>query len=130
MHGKSEFSKIQGSVCNILLDATNICNILPKLNVSNELIVVKLKRNLKYRVHVYSELILPHIVHQELTYLKSCNKFYENISITKCLSSVDIIKFSCFVEIREQFDSVAEKPISDGKEMTEYKIDTSKIEFD
>ena len=127
---KSEFSKIKGGVCNILIDATNTCNILPKLTVSSELIVVKLKLDLKYRVHVYSERILPHIVHQKLTYLKSYNKFYENVSITKCLSSVVIIKFSCFVEIQEQFESVVEKPISDGKEVTGNKIDTCKIEFD
>ena len=92
--------------------------------------MVKLKLDLKYRVHVYSELILPHIVHHELTYLKSCNKFYENISITKYLSSVVIIKFSCFVKIQEQFESVAEKPISDGKEVTENETDKCKIEFD
>ena len=53
MHGKGEFSKIKGSICNIPVEAANICNILPRPAVSNGLIVVKLKRDLKYRGHVY-----------------------------------------------------------------------------
>ena len=43
MHGKGEFSKIKGSICNIPVEAVNICNILPRSGVSNRLIVVKLK---------------------------------------------------------------------------------------
>ena len=30
MHGKGEFAKIKGSICNILIEAVNICNILTK----------------------------------------------------------------------------------------------------
>ena len=41
MHKKEEFSKIQRSSCNIPIEATNICNILPKPAVSNRLIEVK-----------------------------------------------------------------------------------------
>ena len=101
MHGKSEFSKIKGGVCNIFKEAANICNILPSLAVPSGLIVVKIKRDLKYRVHVYSELVRPHILYYELTYLKSYNKFYQSISITKCLSSEDMIKFSHLLKFKD-----------------------------
>ena len=40
MHGKSEFSKIKGSICNIPIEAANSCNVLSKPAVSNGLIVV------------------------------------------------------------------------------------------
>ena len=100
MNGKSKFCKIKGRVCNILTDAANIWNILPRLAVCNELIVLKLKRDLKYRIHVYSELVCPHIVHQELTYLKSYDNFFENLSITKCFLSVDMIKFSDLLKFK------------------------------
>ena len=30
MHGKDEFSKIKGSVCNVSIETTNTCNILLK----------------------------------------------------------------------------------------------------
>ena len=100
-HGKVDFSKIKGSVCNIPMEVENICNILPRLVVSSGLIVVKLKRDLKYGVHVYSELVRPHIVYQELTYLKSYNKFYENTSITKCLSTEHMIKFFHLLKFKD-----------------------------
>ena len=54
MHGKGEFYKNKGSICNITFAIfANISNMLPRPAVSRELIVVKLKRDLKYRGHVY-----------------------------------------------------------------------------
>ena len=47
MHGKGEFSKIKGKVCSIPIEASNICNILPRSTVLNGLIVAKLKWDLK-----------------------------------------------------------------------------------
>ena len=35
MHGKVEFAKFKGSVCNISIEATNICHILPRPADSN-----------------------------------------------------------------------------------------------
>ena len=53
MHGKGEFAKIKCSICNIPIETANICNILPRPSYSNGLIVVTLKRDLKYRGYVY-----------------------------------------------------------------------------
>ena len=79
MHEKCKLSKIKGSICNIPIKAANICSILPRPTFSNGLIVVTLKRDLKYKRHVYFEPATPHTVYQALTYLKSYNKFYEDI---------------------------------------------------
>ena len=38
---KGNFAKIKGSLCNIPIEAANICNILSRPADSNELIVVK-----------------------------------------------------------------------------------------
>ena len=35
MHGKGEFFKIKGNLCNISIETTNICNIVPWPAVSN-----------------------------------------------------------------------------------------------
>ena len=35
MHGKVEFAKFKGSVCNISIEATIICHILPRPADSN-----------------------------------------------------------------------------------------------
>ena len=37
MHGKREFAKIKCSICNILNETANICNILPRPADSNVL---------------------------------------------------------------------------------------------
>ena len=108
MHGKDEFSKIKGSICNVPIETANVCNILPRPGVSNELVLVyDLKRNviLKYRGHVYFEPVYPHIIYQDLTYLKSHNKRYEDISVTKCLSGEDMLDFSNIIKNQEETDS-------------------------
>ena len=97
--------------------------------ISNGLIVVKLKRNLKYKGHIYFQPVRPHIVYQALTYLKSYNKFYQDISIAKGLSGEDMFKFSDIVEIQGESECVTEKNVFDGKEMTENINDRSETDF-
>ena len=109
MRGKGEFCKIKESICNSPIEVANICNILLRPRVSNGLIVVKLKRDLKYRGHIYFEAVLQHIVCQALTYLKSYNKFHEDISIAKGLSSEEMFKFSDINEIQRQSECATEK---------------------
>ena len=58
----------------------------PFMKVSSfQWINYKLKRDLKYRGNVYFEPIRPRIIYQAPAYLKSHNKFYKDISITKGL---------------------------------------------
>ena len=117
MHGKSEFAKIKGSICNVRIETANVCNILPRPAVSNGLILVKLKCDLKHKGHEYFEPVRLHTIYQALTYLKSHNKFYEDISITKGLSKEDMLNFSDINENQEETESVTENGILDGKEM-------------
>ena len=100
MHGKGEFSKFKGNIWNIRVEVANVCNILPRSSVSNGLLMVKLNRDLKYRVNVYFEPVSPHVIYQALIYLKSHNKFYEDISIAEGLSSEGMLKFSNFFEMQ------------------------------
>ena len=100
MHGKGEFSKIKGRICNIPIETANIYNILPRPAVSNGLVQVKLKRDIKYSGHLCFQRVRPHITYQALAYLKSHNKFYEDISIAKDRSSDVLIRFLYIVEIQ------------------------------
>ena len=115
MHGKGEFSKIKGSICNIAKEAENVFNILLRPSVSIGLIVVKLKRDLKYMGHVYFGLVRPHVIYQALIYLKSHNKFYEDILIAKGLLSEDMLKFSDFVEIQGETEKETAESICNAK---------------
>ena len=52
-------------------------------------------------------------------YLKSHNKFYEDISIAKGLSSEEMFRFSDILEIQGENESITEKNISGEKKMSE-----------
>ena len=58
MHGKREFAKIKGSICNIPIETADICDILPRHADSNGLIVVKLKRELKQHTWLVGSLVI------------------------------------------------------------------------
>ena len=73
MHGKGEMAIIKGSICNIPIEAANIYNILPRPADSKGLIV-KLKRDLKYRDYDYFEPVHPNIIYRTLNYLKHARK--------------------------------------------------------
>ena len=70
MHGKGELAKFKASIYNIRIEATNICNILPRPADSNGLILVKLKQDLQYRCYIYFEPVRPNVVYQALNCLK------------------------------------------------------------
>ena len=58
-------------------------------------------------------------IFQALTYLKSHNNFYEDISITKSLSSEDMFRFSDInIDIQGENESVVGKNINDGEGIT------------
>ena len=61
-----------------------------------------MKRDFKYRGHAYFEPARPHIIYQALTYLKSHNKLYEDISVTKSLSGEDMLNFSDISENQDK----------------------------
>ena len=67
---KSKFPKLKGSICNVPLDTADIVNVLPRDADINGLAVVKSKRKLCYRGHVYFESVRPELIYQALTYLK------------------------------------------------------------
>ena len=48
MHRKVEFAKIKGDICNIPLETDTVCNVLPRPINNNGLVLVKLKRHLRY----------------------------------------------------------------------------------
>ena len=107
MHGKGEFSKIKGSLWDILIEASSICNILPRPAVSSGLIAVKLKRISNAEVmYILNQIV--HTLYIGGTYLKSHNKFYKDISIEKGLSSEDMFKFSDIAEMQVETESDTE----------------------
>ena len=117
MHRKGNLQTLRVvSICNILFEAWNIFNILLRLADSNGLIVGKVKQDLKYRGYVYFEPVCPNVIYQALNYLKTHNKFYEDISISEGLSSKEVINFSHIDEHQDVAESIHKKLISNQTE--------------
>ena len=75
------FPKLKGAICNIPVETYDIVNVLPRGAGSNGLILLKLKRKLSFRGHVYLEAASPESVQLALVHLKQNNPFYHDIRI-------------------------------------------------
>ena len=67
---KVQSPKLKGTLCNIPIDVVDACKILPCLVDSNDIIIVKLKRKLQYRGHIYFESARPNFILRFLQYLE------------------------------------------------------------
>ena len=101
MHGKREFSKRKGNICNIPAETETVCNVLPRPINNNEHILIKLKRHLRYRGYVYFEPVRPSTTYKALNYLKRKNNFYKDICISYGLNSQEILNLSDISSIDE-----------------------------
>ena len=88
---KGQAPKLKGAICNVQLEADDVCNILPRGADSNGIIMVKLKRKLMYRGHVYFEPVRPDVVRNVLQYLKQNNYFYHDIVIDTTHMSEELL---------------------------------------
>ena len=52
INGKEEFSKIRETMRNLPMESGDTCNVLPRSTDSNGVIVVKIKRDLKYKGYI------------------------------------------------------------------------------
>ena len=91
---KCKFAKVKEIICNIPIDTEYACNILTRPIDSNGLIILKQKRDLEYCAHVYFEKAQTASVYTALRYLKTENKFYEEINISNNVFVVDVLGFS------------------------------------
>ena len=91
MHEKGEFAKIKGNICNIPVETDTVRNVLSRPVNNNGLVLVKLKRHVKYRGYVYFEPVRSSGIYEALSYLKGKNKFYKDISISYGLNSQEIL---------------------------------------
>ena len=92
MHGKGEFAKIKGSICNVPIGISNICKVLPRPADSNGLIFVRLKRHLNYWGHIIFEPVIPTFVYEPVRFLED-HKLYSHVLVNEDLSSYYMINF-------------------------------------
>ena len=101
---KGRFPKLKGSICNIPIESGDNTNVLQRGADSNGLLIVKLKRKLSYRGHVYFEAVRPELNCQALMYLKQSNSSYSDIGITLENIRNDLLSLSENSDNNQEFD--------------------------
>ena len=74
--------KIKGAICNVPVDCEQTCRILPRAPERSGIIMLKLKRKLEFRGHVYFQVVRPQLIHAALTWPQMNNPLYRNIAIS------------------------------------------------
>lgn len=78
---KGQQRKIKGAICNIPVECDQTCNQLPRPPDRSGIIMLKLKRKLQFRGHVYFQAVRPELIQQVLNWLKVHNPLYKDIVI-------------------------------------------------
>ena len=70
---KGQSPRLKGALCHKSIDVVDVCNRIPHLADSNGIIIVKLKRKLQQRGHVYFESVRQNVILKFLQYLELNN---------------------------------------------------------
>lgn len=75
---KGQQRKIKAAICNVPVECDNTSRVLPRAPENSGIIILKLKRKLQFRGHVYFQSVRPTAVSNSLLWLKNNNSLYEN----------------------------------------------------
>ena len=90
---KGKQRKIYGTVGSIPVNCDTVCWSLPRPPESSGIIMLKLKRKLKYHGHQYYQSVYPAIVYDALDYLRNNNTLYSNIDIGMTNIDNELVSF-------------------------------------
>ena len=76
-----QMTKIASTICNVPIDTVDITNLLARPVDSSGLVIVKLKRKLKYHSLVLFESVRPTFLQNILNYLKNNGYLYQGVAI-------------------------------------------------
>lgn len=96
---KGQSPKLKGSICNVPIQSGQIVDTLPNGSDSCGIVMVKLKRKLAFRGHVFFEPVRPDKVFEALVYLQANNVLYSDIHI--CMDNIPV-SLSSFEEVSEE----------------------------
>ena len=78
---KGQQRKIKGAICNVPVECDKTCQNLPHAPESSGMILLKLKRKLQFRGHVYYQAVRPEVLLYALNWLVANNELYKTITI-------------------------------------------------
>ena len=77
---KGQQKKVSGAICNVPVNCDQTCKVLPRPPARSGIIMLKLKRKLEFRGHVYFQAVRPQVVENALNWLMQNNALYNNIT--------------------------------------------------
>ena len=99
---KGQQRKIKGAICNVPVDCDKTCTVLPRPPERSGIIMLKLKRKIAFRGHVYFQAVRPDIVINALNWLKINNPLYCDMTVN--IKNIDIN----LTELQEQPSSISD----------------------
>ena len=76
--GKGQYPKIKAAICNIPVNVSDVVDVLPRSSHSSGILLVKLKKKIEFKGHVYFDSVcLEHI----LSALLFLNPLYKDVII-------------------------------------------------
>ena len=104
--------KVKGAICNVPVECDETCTFLPRPPERSGIIMLKLKRKLEFRGHVYFQAVRSQFILDALNWLKMNNPLYSNIKIDINNISVDLTSLEDDCVSIQHFDK-NEKPSID-----------------
>ena len=102
------------------MECSQTCNVLPRPPDRSGIILLKLKRKLQFRGHVYFQAVRPPFVINALNWLVENNPLYRNIQIQCDNISSDLTELNCSatdqVNVARQLQSDSNEPLIDDVE--------------
>ena len=78
---KGQCPKIKSAICNVAINASDICKVLPRGMDNNGVVQLYPKKRLNFKSHVLFQAVRPKVVHGVLDLLKKNNALYYDIDI-------------------------------------------------
>ncbi|CAB3992912.1 Hypothetical predicted protein [Paramuricea clavata] len=92
---KGQQRKIKGAICNVPVECSKTCDVLPRPPYRSGIILLKLKRKLQFRGHVYFQAVRPQFVISALNWLIANNPLYRNIEVQCENISSELTNLNC-----------------------------------
>ena len=87
---KGQQKKVSGAICNVPVNCDQTCKVLPRPPERSGIIMLKLKRKLEFRGHVYFQAVRPQIIENALNWLKHNNPLYFNVTTEMNIIDVNL----------------------------------------
>jgi len=115
---KGQSPKLKGALCNVPVNYNDMTSILPRQADSNGIVLVKLKRKLEYRGHMYFESVRPGFIYRVLQHLIARNHLYRDIEVNTDNIPSNLVNLNieettdCNLDLLNTLSNNVNKPIS------------------